>query len=59
MSTVQALKLVDPEGSIMVLTRVEDVAFTVAYSLAPGADVFRMFEDDRRKLREFLQPLVG
>lgn len=59
MANVQGLKLEDPEGSVMMLTRVEDLVFTVAYALAPGAEVFRLFEEDRAKLREFLRPLTG
>lgn len=59
MSATKALKLEDPEGSIMVLTKIDDLVFTVQYGLAEGAEVFRMFEDNRRQLRDFLTPLVG
>ncbi len=59
MSATNALKLEDPEGSIMVLTKVDDLVFTVQYGLAPGAEVFRMFEDNRKQLRAFLTPLAG
>lgn len=59
MAATQGLKLEDPEGSIMLLTKIDDLVFTVAYQLAPGAEVFRMFEDTREQLRDFLTPLVG
>lgn len=59
MSNVTALKLEDPQGSVMLLTRIDDLVFTVAYSLAPDAEAFRLFEADREKLRAFLRPLAG
>jgi hypothetical protein len=59
MAAVKALKLVDPDGSVMVLTKIDDLVFTVAYELAEGAGVFRLFEDTRAELRAFLTPLAG
>jgi hypothetical protein len=63
MSAVQALKLEDADGSVMLVTRVEDLAYTLV--IAPMLDEagnplpFRMFEDDRRKLKDFLRSLDG
>lgn len=59
MSTTVGLLLTDPEGSKILGTRIDDLVFTFALELAPGSDAFRMFEEDRAKLREFLKPLVG
>mgnify|MGYP001583105058 CR=1 FL=1 len=58
MSSVQALKLEDAEGSVMIVTRIDDIVFTISVEYA-GDGPFRMFEADRSKLREFLRPLVG
>lgn len=61
MSNVQALKLEDPEGSVILVTRVEDIAYTIV--LAPALDEdgnplpFRLFETDREQLRSFLRSL--
>ncbi len=38
----------------MMWTRIDDLAIVTAVELAPGSEGFRMFEDDRVKLREFL-----
>jgi hypothetical protein len=53
------LFLEDPEGSKLMATRIDNAAITLAVELAgPGA--FRMFEEDRRRLAEFLAgPLEG
>lgn len=59
MSTTAGILLTDPEGSKLLGTRIDDLVFTFAVALAPGAESFRMFEEDRAKLREFLRPLVG
>lgn len=59
MSSTEGLLLEDPEGSKIMLTRIDDAAFTVASELAPGSNAFRMFEDNRAKLRAFLKPLDG
>jgi hypothetical protein len=58
MAAVNALKLEDPEGSVMLVTRIGDSVFTVSVQYAGDAP-FRMFEEDRAKLREFLKPLIG
>lgn len=61
MSATSALKLEDGNGAVMIVTRIADAAFTFAF--APGEDgdpVFRMFEDDRVKLGQFIgRPLDG
>ena len=59
MSATQALKLEDPEGSVQLWTKIDDLVFVMVQELAPGAHSFRMFEDNRRQLRDFLTPLVG
>ena len=59
MSATAGLLLEDPEGSKIMVTRIDNSVFTVAYELAPGATAFRMFEEDRQKLRSFLTPLDG
>lgn len=59
MTATNGLLLEDPEGSKLMATRIDDVVFTIAFELAPGANAYRMFEDDRNKLREFLRPLVA
>lgn len=56
MSSVQALKLEDAEGSVLLVTRIDDLAYTLAIQYAGDAP-FRMFEDDRAKLRDFLRAL--
>ena len=62
MSTVQALKLEDPEGSVLLVTRIDDAAYTL--QIAPAIDEagdqlpFRMFEDSRKQLRDFLRSLA-
>jgi hypothetical protein len=58
MAATSALRLEDAEGSVMIVTRVEDLVFTVSVQYAGDAP-FRMFEEDRAKLREFLKPLIG
>jgi hypothetical protein len=59
MAATKALKLEDPEGSIQLWTKIDDLVFVMAQELVPGAAAFRMFEDNRRQLRDFLTPLVG
>jgi hypothetical protein len=59
MSATEGLLLEDPEGSKIMITRIDDIVFTVATELAPGANAFRMFEENRAKLRGFLKTLVG
>ena len=59
MSAIKALKLEDPEGSVQLWTKIDDLVFVMTLRLAPGAPNFRMFEDNRRQLRDFLTPLVG
>jgi hypothetical protein len=59
MSATEGLLLEDPEGSKIMLTRIDDAVFTVAAELAPGAVAFRMFEENRAKLRSFLKTLDG
>ena len=62
MSAHQALKLEDPEGSVMLVTRIDDAAYTL--QIAPALDEagnqlpFRMFEDNRQQLRDFLRALA-
>lgn len=63
MSTVQALKLEDPEGSVLIVTRIEDAAYTLTIgNIATDDDgnplPFRLFEEDRGKLRDFLRALA-
>jgi hypothetical protein len=58
MAATSALRLVDLEGSVMIVTRIEDLVFIISVQYAGDAP-FRMFEEDRAKLREFLKPLVG
>lgn len=58
MSSVQALKLEDPEGSVMIITRIDDLVYTLGITYASDAP-FRLFEADRAKLRAFLQALDG
>ena len=59
MTATDALRLEDPEGSVQVWTKIDDLVFVMHLQLAPGAKGFRMFEDSRKKLRAFLTPLVG
>jgi hypothetical protein len=59
MAATKALKLEDPEGSIQLWTKIDDLVFVMVQELAPGAPNFRMFEDNRQQLRSFLTPLVG
>jgi hypothetical protein len=53
----------DGDGSVLLVTRVENLAYTMV--LAPASDEdgnplpFRMFEDDRQQLRSFLRSLDG
>lgn len=63
MSAVQALKLEDPEGGVLLVTRVDDVGYT--FQLSPALDEdgnplpFRILDDDPRKqLRDFLRSLA-
>lgn len=63
MSSVQALKLEDPEGSVLVVTRIEDAAYTLVIgNIATDDDgnplPFRLFEDNRQQLRDFLRSLA-
>lgn len=58
MAAVTALRLEDPEGSVMVVTRIDDLVYTLSVEYA-GPQPFRLFEDDRSKLREFLRALDG
>lgn len=59
MAQTEGLLLEDPEGTKLLLTRIDDAAFTIAIELAPGSNAYRMFEEDREKLRGFLRKLVG
>lgn len=59
MSATKALRLEDPEGSVQLWTKIDDLVFVMVLELAPGASNFRMFEENRRQLRDFLTPLVG
>jgi hypothetical protein len=62
-STTEALRLVDGDGSVLVVSKIDDLAYTLM--IAPAADEdgnplpFRMFEEDRQKLRQFLRSLNG
>jgi hypothetical protein len=62
-SSNEALKLEDADGSVMLVNRIEDLVYTMV--IAEVVDEhgnplpFRMFEDDREKLRRFLRPLSG
>lgn len=58
MSAVEALKLEDPEGSVMVITRVENAVYTIGITYSSNRP-FRLFEDDRAKVRAFLRALDG
>lgn len=59
MSAAEALRLEDPNGSVILLNRIDDVVFTVSTSFVGDAP-FRMFEADRVKIRKFLAvPLNG
>lgn len=58
MTSYQALQLTDPEGSVMVVTRIDDAAYTIGVTYS-GESPFRMFETDRARLRAFLQELDG
>lgn len=53
---VEGLKLTDPNGAVLQIMRVEDLAFAISLELATD-EPFRMYEDDRAKLRAFLRPL--
>lgn len=63
MSTTEALRLVDGDGSVLVVNKIDDLAYTLM--IAPALDEagnplpFRMFEEDRQKLRQFLRSLEG
>jgi hypothetical protein len=62
-SAVQALKLEDPEGGVLLVTRIDDVGYTLALSPAYDEDgnplPFRILDDDnRRQLRDFLKALA-
>lgn len=58
MSSTEALRLEDPEGSVMILTRIDNLVYTLAIEYA-GPQPFRLFEDDRARLRDFLRGLDG
>jgi len=54
----QSTQLEDPAGSVQLWTKIDDLVFVMSWSAARRAH-FRMFEDNRRQLRDFLTPLVG
>lgn len=56
MAVNQAIQLIDPEGTELMVVRIDDAAFT--WTITPPG-VFRMFEDNREKLKSFLRPLIG
>ena len=62
MSAVQALKLEDAEGGVLLVTRIDDAAYTLALQPALDEDgnplPFRMFEENRGQLRDFLRALA-
>lgn len=63
MSATQVLKLDDPEGSTLFVTRIEDVGYAIHLNAAyddDGAPLpFRLLDDDdRKKLRDFLRGLA-
>lgn len=59
MTAEQALLLTDPEGSRMLVHRVDDIGYTIAVEQA-GPGPFRLLEDaDVQRLRSFFRPLVG
>lgn len=61
MSTTEGLRLVDGDGSVLLVSKIDDLAYTL--HLAPALDEagnplpFRMFEEDRQQLRQFLRAL--
>lgn len=63
MSATQVLKLEDAEGSVLLVTRIDDVgyAFHLAGALNEDGEAmpFRLLDDDARKqLRDFLKSLA-
>lgn len=58
MTALEALQLEDPEGSVMVISRVENSVYTVGITYSSNQP-FRLFEDDRAKVRDFLRALDG
>lgn len=56
----EALRLEDPNGSVLLLTRIDNAAFTVSYQPGNDGEPYRGFEADRAKICEFLAgPLDG
>lgn len=59
MSTTTAIKLEDGNGAVLIATRIDDLAITLAIQPGEAGDpVFRMFEDDRAKLHEFMRGML-
>ena len=59
MTSLQALQLTDPEGSVMVVNRIDTAAITIGITYT-SEHPFRMFETDRARLVAFLaEPLDG
>lgn len=59
MSGTEALRLEDPDGSVMLVQRVEGLGLVFSIQAAEGSPGFRMFEDDREKLTQIMRPLDG
>lgn len=63
MSTTEVLRLVDGDGSVLLVSKIDDLAYTLM--IAPALDEagnqlpFRMFEEGRQNLRQFLRTLEG
>lgn len=57
MATNQGIQLVDPEGTELNIARIDDAVFVA--TITPAGAIFRMFEEDREKLKSFLRPLIG
>lgn len=53
MSSKEAIVLEDPNGSKIMVTRFDDIAFAISVEVVDDQP-FRLFEDTRAKLHSFL-----
>lgn len=56
---MQVLQIEDPEGSILRVSRIDNTVYAIEVAPVLPGEPFRLFEEDRAKLRSFLTGLDG
>lgn len=56
---MQVLRLEDPEGAVLRVARIDNSVYALELAPVIPGEPFRLFEEDRAKLRSFLTGLDG